>query len=349
LPTIDYIIKNNGTIILATHIGRPKVFDPALSTQHLMPWFRKKGYSIAFVQTPEEAALKSNKPQCPSILLLENMRFFPGEQQHNIEWAERLHACAEWYVNDAFASLHNDDTSLTLLPRLFPQEKKTIGFLVEKELAALSRLRYNPNRPFLVILGGGKPAKKLPFLQHLLSLVDTVLLCPPLVFPFLKAQEKSIGASFIEEKAMPIAERILQSPLAKKILFPIDFQVAQNAPDGPLSYTLNPAIADHDVGIAIGPQTTDVYQHCIAQAQTILFNGPMGFADRPETMYATHQLLCAMAASPAYTVVGGGDSIAAAFNAHSADQINFLSTGGGATLAYVSGAALPALDSIFSQ
>ncbi|MEX0940722.1 MAG: phosphoglycerate kinase [Candidatus Babeliales bacterium] len=348
-PTLDLILKKKGKIILATHLGRPDGYDANLSTYHLVSWFAQHNYQIDFAENPDEAAIKSyEKPH--HIVLLENLRFFKGEQESDDRFARLLAACADYYVNDAFGMLHRTETSITLLPKLFASTKRTIGLLIEKELKELNKIRYNPQRPFVVMLGGAKIKTKLPLIKKLLLRADTILLCPPLVFTFLKAQGKETGKSLTDEKYIDEAKNIIA--LAEQnnaaLIFPTDYQVAEPTKNGSLSIKTIDEFMPSTFGIAIGPKSIEKYKEYLASAQTIFFNGFMGFLDRPETLQASKELVNVMQKSNAYTVIGGGDTVAAVQKLNLGHGINFLSSGGGATLSYIAGEQLPGLN-IFEE
>ena len=345
--TIDYILAHDGTVILATHIGRPQKYDPNLSTEILLPWFKKHGYPIVFAKDLDDAYQKS-KTAKKQIILLENMRFFPGEKKNDPSFAQQLARLGDFYVNDAFGTLHRADTSVTLAAQEFPPEKRTIGLLVEKELNMLKKLLHNPAQPFVLIVGGGKVADKIPLIQNLLDKVETILLCPAIVFTFLKAIGKPVGNSLIDNHMLKTCETILTQAKKQKvsILFPIDFQVAQGSIDGPLTIVPADEITPDNIGISIGPKTIAQWEPIIKQAGTIFFNGSVGFTHKPATLTGMGSILSAMSKAPGISIIAGGDSVAAADNLNFAHQIDYLSTGGGATLAYLSGQKLPGLTII---
>ena len=350
LPTIDYILGDGGTIILLTHIGRPTKNDPKLSTRCLQKWFDNIGYKAYFAQTIDQAK-KLAEQYNNTIIILENLRFFPEEQTPNNFFAHQLAQLGEYFINDAFGTMHRTDTSMTLLPKQFPKEKRCFGFLTEIELDILNRIIRKPNRPFVAILGGGKIASKLPLVGHMLDIADTILLCPAIVFTFAKASGKTIGKSLIDESKIDTCIEIMKAAQKKevKLEFPADYQVAKGTLNGPLSYTNNDSIEDEFYGISIGPETSALYSDIIKKAGTIFFNGTMGFADQPETMHASHTLLKNMAHARGTKIIAGGDSVAAAQSIGVAAAIDHLSTGGGATLAYLSGTPLPGLDALYDD
>jgi len=342
LPTLNFIREKGGSIILVTHLGRPKDKEKNLSTQLLVPWFKKHGYNISFAPDIETAQKLSQKN---TLVLLENARFFPGEKNHDQKFAQQLATLGDYYVNDAFALMHRNDTSITDAPKLFPNDQRSIGLLVEKELTALNTL-LESDQPCIAILGGEKVASKLPFLKNLLTHIDTLLLCPAIVFTFLKGQGESVGKSLVDNESIPLCEEILKhaQKLNVKVEFPQDYQVAKDNLDGPLSIVNAHEIPSDAMGIAIGPKTVDAWSTIIEKASIIFFNGAMGFLDRPETLHATEQIFKAMADSQGLSIVGGGSSVAIARHLNIGNQLDYLSTGGGATLAYLSGQDLPGLQ-----
>jgi phosphoglycerate kinase len=341
LPTIDLIRQKGGRIVLATHLGRPKEPTPTLSTKILAPWFTEHGYVVHF--EADIAAVDTQHPH--DITLLENLRFFPGEKNHDPAFAQKLFKLADYYVNDAFALLHRDDTSVTLLPRLYPQDKKSFGLLVEKEFKVLWRLKDRPQEPFLVVAGGGKAHDKLPFLRALTGKIDTLLLCPAIVFTFLQAQGLPVGKSLVDKESLQDVQDFMNEAEKKgtKIIFPLDYQIARGSLEGPLEEVAFDTIPDDAVGISIGSKTEKLFAQELAKARTIFFNGLPGLWSRPETLSGARTLLERVARSDAFTVIGGGDSVAAADRFNLASKMSYCSTGGGAALAYLAGETLPGI------
>jgi len=312
--------------------------------KNLIIWFEKNGYKIDFEGNINEA-IKKSFTDFDKILLLENLRFFEGEQKQSNEFAETLSKLSDFYVNDAFGLLHRNDTSITLLPKLFNKENRTIGLLVEKELEILGKITKKPDHPFLIILGGGKVPDKIELLANLINKVDEILLCPAIVFTFLKNQNKNVGKSLIDNESLKtvntIEEKIKSNNI--KLLFPLDYIVAKNSLAGPLSTIDAEDFSDDDIGISIGPKTAQLFSEEIEKAKLIFFNGLPGFLDRKETLENIKSIFDAMSKSKAYTIIAGGDSVAAARLLGYQDNFNHLSTGGGAVLAYLSGKELPGL------
>jgi phosphoglycerate kinase len=342
-PTVDLILEHGGTITLLTHIGRPTSIDSALSTRHLIPWFKCHGYTIAYAPTLEDAYhLRTSDV---NIIMVENLRFFPGEKNHTIAFAQTLANLGDSYVNDAFATLHRPDTSITLLPLLFKAEQRTIGLLVEQELHVLQRLKHNPAQPFMVICGGGKIADKLPMLTNFLTKAQTLIVCPALVFTFAQIQGKKIGKSLVNSTVHQEALHFLQRAHDNNVtlIMPQDYQIALDSFNGPLTTVDADQFPDNGVGISIGPKTAQAINPLIRNAQTIFFNGLPGTLQRPETLQGVQAIFNAMGQSSGLTVIGGGDSVAAARFLGLDNKIGYLSTGGGAALAYLADEPLPGL------
>lgn len=342
--TLDYLIDHQATVLLATHLGRPKDHEDELSTKHLMPWFEKKGYRIRWSSTFDDAAQMLASASPGSIVLLENLRFFKGELDASAAFAQHLAQLASFYVNDAFGTLHRNDTSITLLPELFASKKRTIGFLVEKELALLDTFLQKPAHPVLLILGGDKIATKLPLIKNLLPITDHIMLCPAIVFTFLKALDRPVGKSLVDDEVMQTALATLhQAPQENCMIhFPLDYQIAHQTIDGPLSIIKADQFPQDGVGISIGPATIAQWRPLIATSGTTFFNGAIGFAHRPETLKGMRGLLSAMAEGSGTSYVTGGDSIAMVKQL-AITGIKHTITGGGSALAYLSSEELPGL------
>lgn len=348
--TLKLIIRHGGSIILASHRDRPAEPAPKYSLQQLVPWFQKNGFTIGFAYSPEQAESMVKSMAPGTILLLENLRFFAGEKTHDTHFAQMLAQLADYYVDDAFAALHRTDSSITLVPRYFDESKRTIGLLVEHELRMLNRLLINPIKPFVLIIGGSKISDKIKLIEHLVPHVDTIMLCPAIAFSFLKAVGISVGKSLVDLESVSLCRSIIEHAQQHncKVMMPLDLQVADQSIDGSLSIIDVQKIPNTSVGISIGPKTIELYSHEIAQAKTIFYNGLMGFQERPETLQGMHAVLQAMTTSHAFTSIGGGDTVGAAEYLGFADSLSFYSTGGGATLSYLSGQPLPGIEALIN-
>ncbi len=341
LPTINYIQEQGGKVVLATHIGRPPAqsthnyYDPTLSTEKLLSWFKKHNYTIDYEPDIKKAEKKSFEG-FSRILLLENLRFFNGEQMANDAFAEKLALLADLYVNDAFGALHRNDASITLLPQHFDKEKRAIGLLVEKEIAELSKIKEQPAHPFVTIIGGNKLATKLPLIKALISKPEnmypsTLVITGTLAYTFLQVKGIRVGKSPLENSYRNQVLDVLK--IAKehniRILLPLD-HVLQNG-----SICNNDTFPDDAVAYDIGPRTIAAIQALCHKAKTIFLNGTMGKFDEKSYARGTRKVIKAVAESQAYSLVGGGDAVTAVHQAGVADKIDFISTGGGATLAFL--------------
>lgn len=343
LPTLCYLLQQNARVVLITHLGKPLSIDPALSTRILLPWFIARGFNIIHAQDIEHAK-QVMKESSPQIILLENLRFFAGEREHDYAFAEQLADLGTVYVNDAFGALHRDDSSLTITPTFFGQDKRCIGLLVAQELQKLAPLLH-ADHPFTVIIGGGKLKTKIPLIQAMIPKADNILLCPALAFTFLASQHRDVGASLVDPSLFELCREILNNAARSKtkIHLPIDYMVSKNVLQPPYTTISAQSFTADDYGVGVGSQTLAQWSEIIAQSKTIFYNGLMGDLSVPASIKSTIALFSLLAHSPAYTVVAGGDSVGCAIQHHFEYAIGFLSTGGGATLAYLAGQELPGL------
>jgi len=310
--TVLYIVHHGACCIVLTHLGNPSEYRQALSTKQLVPWF-KHYFETYYIHTLQELSTATKKSG--SVLLFENLRFFKEEKERDTLFARELASCGDFYVNDAFGTLHRFDTSMTLLPLQFPKEKRTIGLLVEKELTTYKTLL--DITPSLLIVGGGKPETKLPLVIHCAPHINTILLCPTL--------------------------SAIQTKVADNIIYPIDYVIETKA--GLLEEVDAKKITPSTACIAIGSQTTKLYQQYIAEAKLIIWNGFMGFLDRPETLESSKKIASYIEQSNAKTIIAGADTCN--FVRHHTDHpssISHFSTGGGSSLALIARERLPGLE-----
>lgn len=344
LPTLDLILQKEGKVILVTHRAKPTQPTSELSTKLLIPWFEQRGYRIGFcpeIPTVQDLAAFNH---C-QIIMLENIRFFPGERLHDRSFAQSLAMIADYYVAEGFGVLHRNDTSVALLPTLYAPERKTIGLAVARDLTMLYPIRTNPPRPFCLIIGGAKIADKLELVKELVPKLDTILLCPALCFTITKTLGLPIGNSLVDNNAENLVKELLTEvdKYSVKLIVPSDYQVARQTRDGELFIVPANAFPEDAIGMSIGPVTSTLFANEIARANTILFNGTPGFYDKPDTLKGTKTLLEAMQQSKGISIVAGGDSIAITEQLEMTGNITHLASGGGATLKYLSGQALPGL------
>ncbi|KKQ33251.1 MAG: phosphoglycerate kinase [candidate division TM6 bacterium GW2011_GWF2_37_49] len=342
LPTIDYILKAGGKIVLGTHIGRPEAqskthfYDDELSTQILIPWFENRGYDIEYQPDLLQAKNQSNI-NASSILLLENLRFFNGEKEYNLNFAELLAATADIYVNDAFGLIHRSDTSVTLLAKQFDKNHRGFGFLIEQELENLEKIRNNTSQNFVLVLGGIKLKDKLPLLKKLIQNNDqikpkSIIIGGPLGLAFL---ESKVPESFkFDTETLDMANQIKQMATLNKInlLLPVD-QIIFN--DNKIETVKINEITLDSQCVDIGPETITLFSQEIQTADVIFCNGTMGIYTEEYAQNGTQKILQAIADSKAFKVVGGGDATAATCMFGLEEKMSFLSSGGGATLKYL--------------
>lgn len=322
LPTINYIIKNGGKVILATHIGRPRAsrltnyFNKNLSTQILLSWFKSKNYNIQYEMDLEKAKIYSHE-NFNKILLLENLRFFNGEQGTINEcelFANKLKELADVYVNDAFALTHRDDCSVIILPKLF--KEKGYGFLIAEEIKNLNKIKENPKQPFLIVLGGKKAQTKIPLLKALINKEkgrpSSIIIGGLISNTFLNAKNNNN----VEEK---LANEILELANKNKVRIMLPMDKIEND---------------------IGQKTIELFCNEIKNAKTIFVNGTMGVYEKKESQHGSKEILNCIAKSNAYKVAGGGDTVSAIYIFNLENEFNFLSTGGGAALAFLAGEKL---------
>lgn len=333
VPTLTTLLEQGATVIVLTHIGRPIHPDPKLSTRVLVDWFKQHQLPTYFAPTIEQAhTLSTAHPN--TLIVLENLRFFPGEKKNDPELARRLATLGDAYLNDAFAVLHRTDCSTAALPQAFPKEKRFIGTLVTQEIAYLEAF-FEHQEPRALVMGGGKSEEKINAINALLGQVQLLFVCPTL--SNLEYSNSSAYEHF----------RDMQNEAKKrgtKIFLPIDYLIAQGDLRGNVSTTDDARIPSGSVPVSVGPKTIAAWKPHLEHAQSIFFNAAAGLIDKPDTLTYTCQLITTIAQSPAYSVVGGGHSVALARHCGQGKNIDFLSTGGGATLLYLSQRSLPGVD-----
>ena len=349
LPTIRALLTAGAAIVLMTHLGRPKGQpDPAFS---VAPVARQLGELLGLnVQTVDavvgpaaEAAAASLQPG--EILLLENTRFEPGEERNDPSLAAAMARLGDVYVNDAFGSAHRAHASTVGVADYLPAYA---GLLLQKEETVLSKLLGDPERPFVAILGGAKVSDKLAVIGHLLDRVDSLLLGGGMANTVLMAQGHDVGASLAEPDLVQDARRLLDAAAERgvRLQLPIDVVVAPS-PDSVAASVVTVDRVPHDQAIFdVGPGTVARYCEEVADAGTVFWNGPLGMFERPQFSEGTLGVARCVANAAAFTVVGGGDSVAAVEAAGVADRIDHISTGGGASLEYLEGRVLPGIAAI---
>ncbi|NLV31916.1 MAG: phosphoglycerate kinase [Acidobacteria bacterium] len=349
LPTIRYCIEQGALVVLASHLGRPKgKVRPEFS---LAPVARRLeellGRSVRFagdcVGPEAEQAVAASRPG--DVVLLENLRFHPGEEAGDPGFARELAARTPLYVNDAFGCAHRAHASVTAIARFV--DRAAAGFLMEKELRYLGGALEAPDRPFVAILGGAKISDKIDVIENLLGKVDRLLVGGAMMFTFLRSQGKKIGRSLCEEDKLDLARSLVGRAGEGRLMLPVDAVASGGIEDGAGAHTV-PAgeIPDGEMGLDIGPRTLAMYAEAVRSARTIVWNGPMGVFEREAFASGTMGLARAVADSAAVSIVGGGDSAAAVVRAGVADRITHISTGGGASLEFLAGRVLPGVAAL---
>jgi 3-phosphoglycerate kinase len=352
LPTLRYLIEHQARIVCASHLGRPKgEVIPECSLKpvagHLTKLLQQKvifnGEVVGEKISRAKAGLADGQ-----VLLLENLRFHPGETKNDPAFAAELAKGIDIYVDDAFGSCHRAHASIEQITLNVPLA--AAGFLLKKEIDYLTLAAETPPDHYLVILGGAKVSDKLPLLMHLLDKADTILIGGAMAYTFLKASGVGVGYSRVENECLDLCRELLRKGEAKgvRILLPQDHIAATRIDPNITIRIIRPGeeIPGEMIGLDIGPETVERYQNEIARAKLIFWNGPMGVFEVEAFAGGTMEIAAAVAASTATTIIGGGDSIAAVHKAGVSDRISHISTGGGAALEFLAGDKLPGIEAL---
>jgi len=347
LKTIQYLIDYNAKVILCSHLGRPKGVDPKYSLKPLAEELSKllnKDVKLASDTIGESAKALTSNMKDGDVVLLENVRFDPREEENDPEFAKQLASLAEIYVNDAFGTAHRAHASTAGVANYLPA---VAGFLIGKELDIIGGALENPQRPFIAILGGKKVSDKIGVIDNLLGKVDKLIICGAMTFTFLKAQGYEVGKSICELDKLDLALSLIEKAkkLGVKLILPIDTGVGTNfsneSPREDVDFNAIPADKE---GLDIGPKTVALIEEELKGAKTIIWNGPAGAFELDKFAYGTNEIAKALAESDAITIIGGGDSAAAIEKAGLADKMTHISTGGGASLEFMEGKILPGIE-----
>lgn len=346
LPTIKYLIEQGAKIILASHLGRPKgqVVEEFRLTQvakRLSELLDGKPVAKADEAVGDAVKAQVEKLNNGDILLLENVRFYPGEEKNDPEFAKQLAELADIYVNDAFGAAHRAHASTEGIAHHLPAVS---GLLMEKELEVLGKALQEPERPFTAIIGGAKVKDKIGVIENLLNIADNILIGGGIAYTFFKAQGYEIGKSLVDEEKLDLALGFIEKAKEKNVNFylPVDIVVGDD-----FSEDANVQVVDVDKipadweGLDIGPKTREIYADVIKKSKLVVWNGPMGVFEMDKFAEGTKAVAQACAETEGYTILGGGDSAAAAEKFQLADKMNHISTGGGASLEFMEGKALP--------
>jgi phosphoglycerate kinase len=350
VPTIEYLVENGAKVILASHLGRPKgtvnedmrlTAAGAKLSELLHKEVKSLDESIGPKVEQEIASMNDG-----DIVLLENVRFHPGEEKNDEELAKAFASLADVFVNDAFGAAHRAHASTAGIAKHLPSVS---GLLLEKELDVLGKALSDPERPFTAIIGGAKVKDKIGVIDHLLDKVDNLLIGGGLSYTFTKAQGHEIGTSLLEEDKIELAQSFIKKAEEKgvKLYLPVDVVVTKEfSNDTETKVVPISEIPSDWMGLDIGPKTVELYSDVIMNSKLIIWNGPMGVFEMSSFENGTKSVAQAMAKTEAYTVIGGGDSAAAVEQFGVADQMDHISTGGGASLEFMEGKELPGVTAL---
>ncbi|KAA8481918.1 phosphoglycerate kinase [Arcticibacter tournemirensis] len=355
LPTIKKILADGGSVILMSHLGRPKEGPTEkYSLKHIVKHLSGVlGKDVQFAddcigdQAKEKAAALKNG----DVLLLENLRFYKEEEKGNEEFAEKLSKLGDVYVNDAFGTAHRAHASTAIIAKFFP-DAKYFGYLMAGELENAEKVLNKAERPFTAIMGGAKVSDKILLIERLLEKVDNLLIGGGMAYTFAKAQGGTIGKSLVEEDKLDLALSLIEKAKSRgvKLILPVDSVIADAfAADANTDVANNDNIKDGWMGLDIGPEAVKLYKDVVASSKTILWNGPMGVFEMEKFENGTKAVAEAVVEATskgAFSLIGGGDSAAAVAKFGFEDQVSYVSTGGGALLEYMEGKELPGVKAI---
>jgi phosphoglycerate kinase len=357
IPTIKKILLDGGSVILMSHLGRPKDGPTdKYSLKHLVAHLKNLlgNVEVDFANDciGEEAIQKSAALKPGQVLLLENLRFYKEEEKGDVAFAEKLSKLGDVYVNDAFGTAHRAHASTAVIAQYFSPENKMFGLLMEAEVLNAEKVMHNAQKPFTAIIGGAKVSDKILIIENLLNRATDIIIGGGMAYTFWKAQGKIIGNSLCEDDRMPLALEILEKAksLGVNIHLPMDSTIADKfAADAQTTNCESFGIPSGWMGLDIGQKAVADFREVILKSKTILWNGPMGVFEMEKFQNGTKSIALAVAEATkngAFSLVGGGDSVAAVNMFHLSDQVSYVSTGGGAMLEYFEGKELPGIAAI---
>ncbi|MBN1486334.1 MAG: phosphoglycerate kinase [Anaerolineae bacterium] len=347
LPTIEYILEQGASLILMSHLGRPKGQKlPELSLKPVAEHLGKlleQPVKMAPDTVGDEVQAMAEALQPGEVLMLENTRFHAGEKKNTPEFAEQLAALGEIFVNDAFGTAHRAHASTEGVTKHLPA---VAGFLIGKEIDFLGQATGEPGRPYVVILGGAKVSDKIGVIQNMLAKADKILIGGGMANTFFKAQGLEMGDSLVEDEVLPVAQELIEKS-GDKLVLPVDAIVADAFADDAERKTVD--VENVEIGwriLDIGPKTVALFKEILGTAKTVAWNGPMGVFEMPNFAKATFAIARALAELDAITIIGGGDSASAVKLAGVDDKVSHVSTGGGASLEFLEGKTLPGIEAL---
>ncbi len=350
LPTIKYLIENDCKVILCSHLGRPKgevkpEFSMDIVAEELSRLLGQEVKLAKDVVGPDAKALAENL-QPKEVMLLENVRFEPGEEKNDEELSKAFASLAEVYVNDAFGTAHRAHSSTTGVAEYLPAVS---GFLIEKELNFLGSALENPERPFMAILGGRKVSDKIGVIESLLEKVDVLMIGGAMAYTFFKSMGYNVGNSVCELDKLDLAKEVMEKAKTKgvKFMLPVDTKIGKEfKPDTESKTVKFSEIPDGWEGYDIGAETIKLYSEELKNAKTVIWNGPVGLFEFDQFAIGTNSIAKALADVDAVKIIGGGDSAAAVEKAGLAEKFTHISTGGGASLEFLEGKKLPGIEAL---
>lgn len=350
LPTIKYLIENDAKVILMSHMGRPKGEPkPEFSLKPVADRLAQLlGMDVVFaasdVVVDDSVRAKADELKPGQVMLLENVRYRKEETKNEEPFTGELASLGDIFVNDAFGTAHRAHCSTAGLAKYMPSVS---GFLIEKEVKFLGDALEDPQRPFLAIMGGAKVGDKIPVIENLLKKVDSLIIGGGMSYTFFKAMGYEIGKSILDEESIDLAKELMKKAedAGVKLLLPVDTVCAKEFDNDSESGVFNrDSIPADMMGMDIGPKTVELYKTAIAEAKTVVWNGPAGVFEMPNFAAGTKAIAEALASSGAVTIIGGGDSAAAVEQFGLADKMTHISTGGGASLEFLEGKDLPGIS-----
>ncbi len=355
VPTIRKVLADGGSVVLMSHLGRPKEGPTEkFSLKHLIPALEKElSIKLKFADDciSENAFNLSSNLKPGEILLLENLRFYKEEEKGNVAFAEKLSKHGDIYVNDAFGTAHRAHASTAVIAQFFTNYK-TFGYCIENELKSINKVLHEGKKPFTAIMGGAKVSDKIIILQQLINKADNIIIGGGMAFTFVKALGGNIGKSLFEEDRLQTALDILADAKQKKvnIYIPIDAVIADDFNnDAQIKMVDVNCIPDGWMGLDIGHETEKIFGEVISNSNTILWNGPMGVFEMSNFESGTKSValaICEATKKGAFSLIGGGDSVAAINKYNLAEEVSYVSTGGGALLEYIEAGTLPGISAI---
>ncbi|HEX7905082.1 MAG TPA: phosphoglycerate kinase [Chitinophagaceae bacterium] len=359
VPTIKKIVKDGGSVILMSHLGRPKDGpEDKSSLKHLVKHLSEllDGTTVLFANDciGEEAYQKASRLKPGEVLLLENLRFYKEEEKGDVNFADKLSKLGDIWVNDAFGTAHRAHASTAVIAQFFPAEKRMFGLVMEGEVASAEKVLHKAEKPFVAIIGGAKVSDKILIIENLLERATDIIIGGGMAYTFMKAEDGKIGSSLCEDDRLQTALDIIRKAEAKGVCIhlPSDSIIADKfAADAQTSNAPSNHIPDGWMGLDIGPNACEQFCNVIKRSQTILWNGPMGVFEMQKFQHGTKAVAIAIAEATqkgAFSLVGGGDSVAAVNQFGFTDKVSYVSTGGGAMLEYFEGKTLPGIAAVQS-